>query len=266
MKVADGDGYQDEAWDGAEWPIHRYRLLEAKDPALEGVDDRLRQAVAAVGGVFVPQEDVYPPVVDHTWNLADPQAVERFATAAQRVDVQSVPALETFVSTWGLLGTGLVVPGASLEPIRPLLESAPILRRADSLQALLGALRRWRRLVGQLQRLGPHDEAGWRAFTGAIQTDLCHALRWPTIGWDRRARRPVRRWAVQTPEDLLWIRLWDWATGGPMRECRRCGALFSRSDPRQRFCTVTCTNRASAAAHYRKTKREAARKKKRPRR
>lgn len=255
-----GSNAQERVWEAQWWPVYRVRVLTRDDPLLSVVAtgpelDQLRRAVGAVGGLFVLRDPASEPPI-REWDLGDEEMGRAFATAARLVDVTDQASLAGFLSTWGHLGVGVFPPrytGAFVDRLRPLLSSAA-LGRADSVEATATELRTWQAALRRMESLRPHDEAGWRRFAPVIQGKLL--MIGPTIGWDRHTKRPVRRWGIDRPAQVLWLQLLALATGGGrLKRCDYCGAFFTSTDRRKVFCTVRCTNRASAARHYAEKKK-----------
>lgn len=96
------------------------------------------------------------------------------------------------------------------------------------------------------------EEHHWRAFGWAIGEHLRSVN--PAVGWD--ADRPTAAWEVPRLVDLLWIQLWNLATGGvAIRQCRHCRRWFPVDHRGKVYCSRVCTNRASAKASYEARKR-----------
>jgi hypothetical protein len=96
------------------------------------------------------------------------------------------------------------------------------------------------------------EEQHWRAFGWAISEHL-RGVR-PALDW--RAGRVIAAWDVPTLDALLWVQLWNVATGGAaIRQCRHCRKWFPVGRRGKVYCSRVCTNRASAAASYEARKR-----------
>jgi hypothetical protein len=97
------------------------------------------------------------------------------------------------------------------------------------------------------------EEQHWRAFGWAVGEHL--RLVNPAVDWSSSGPRAA--WEVPRLLDLLWVQLWNIATGGAaIRQCRHCRRWFPVDRRGKVYCSRICTNRASAKASYeaRKTK------------
>lgn len=291
MELRTVDGWVERAWRGSPWPIAPVTLVTSGDEASlqrfagkwllgESQGDphlspeverraadrrrtRLLRQLDEVGGVFVVTDETKQVERD----LTDPDYGEQFVRAALQARFDDPRAVTDLVTTYGWLG-GIELPSrlgtvASAFGINPWTLSLDVKsgRMALNVTALRGSLsgtievlRDFRRHVEWLERLklGPAGERDWGAFAESLEPFIKGIS--PTIRWERDAG-PQPCWKVTSPRSLLWATVWDWATrGGQLRRCRnqKCEVLFPADDPRQEFCSRPCTNRASAAAWYRK--------------
>jgi hypothetical protein len=256
-------GHRLSAWQGVEWPVAPLELLTAESPDLDRVAGsavplkELRRALTEVGGVLrVPRVlGLNPPAV-RSWHLADRNKAEEFTREACNVRVKDAGEVIRFVQKWGALDVvGADIP-LMARPKRPpeIVATFPF---DDTLRETREVLAQAQDIVSQLSSLGRSrkHESQWWALTERIEPWLSAVH--PTIRWDAD-KGPLPTWTVQRPVEVLFITLWDWATsGGRLKRCRYCGAWFVGSDPRKKYCTIACTNRASAAATY-KRRRDAA--------
>jgi hypothetical protein len=112
----------------------------------------------------------------------------------------------------------------------------------------IAAIANNRRLTSVREREPTH----WAAFSQSISPHL--RLVHPTIRWMKD--RSAAAWAVRRLADVLWVALWDLATGGAsIRRCRHCRRWFPVDRRGKVYCSRQCTNRASAAASYEARKR-----------
>jgi hypothetical protein len=128
----------------------------------------------------------------------------------------------------------------------------------------LAAFVRGHQLGWRARRVRPRDreQAHWSAFAAAITEYL--RLVHPTMRWS--GGHPTAAWRIRRLVDVLWIQLWNLATGGVcVRRCRhqRCRKWFPVDRQGKVYCSLECSHRGSAAASYQKSQRNRRRGKRR---
>jgi hypothetical protein len=248
------------AWQPLKWAVWRVVLVTADD------DDLLRRLVPrrylaqlhgdlqAVQGLFVAGGDGPLACLE----LSDTETAERLVRAVLQLELSDVKAVTNFLNTWGKLGVGPVLWD---KPPLPALAGRVFgqLDTSDCAPESLGRIRqeitKFRQHVDWLERLKQRGTTReWEKFAESLDRPLRHLH--PTIRLVPGVGASPA-FSVQTPADMLWATLWDWATrGGRLRRCRHCDALFLAADPRKVYCSIICTNRASAMRWYRKKGRK----------
>jgi hypothetical protein len=150
--------------------------------------------------------------------------------------------------------TGRAGMGVSLEPagdaftrnLRLRARKTPAARATDAeLLALLG------QALAYLINLG----------LGGVEERVSASLSWPTPG--EGADWPDEAFTVSVqPKTLLGAIFHHLAlvilNRRPLSACERCASLYFKEDPRQRFCTVLCADRARRERHRGKQRKTAA--------
>jgi hypothetical protein len=281
------------SWRDLRWPVKQLAILRKVPEDLRRSFVRqplppggifFPDGATVRGGVLqavpVPGRDDYSPV-EESAALVD---------AALRVDAGSVEALTAFVNTWGRLGVGLRwtshsrrfswaappgIPGG-WNP-RHDADYDGVYATADALEEFQFCVRwlktaqerRWNSLAVPKPEdvrsiLMPEVARTFPAKLSVRDYSRLHTLalaQWiapyvqgvhPTIRSDPDAGS-VPAWRIRWPVELLWVTLWEWATGGAqLRRCPHCGVLFPAEHARRRYCGRTCVNNANAARWYQK--------------
>lgn len=261
------DGGAVSMWKGVIWPVRHLELVTADDPRVRAAPEAVRDAVQQLGGLFASTG----AVAAGSWDLTDAGKVKDFVHAALAVDVKDRVAVIDLVKTYGRLGAGRLTPGLGGLPLDLFdlygqIEVGPPQAPGDGVEAFAAVregLATFQAAVGQLTRLkrrGTRTE--WEELIESLKFDFWGLQL--TLRWDDRTSQPRPAWAVERPYQVLWATFWSWATGaGEIRRCQHCGTLFQTDDNRKIYCTVLCTNRASAAASYKRRRHTLIRRKRR---
>jgi hypothetical protein len=253
------NGVTRHAWTGSKWPVRPMALVTGGPYIQKFVEavrelwppvepERLTEHIKTVEGIFIPLAGHQEVERD----LEDPAYRDGLFREASTVRPHDKEAVTVLVSRWGVLGVGPepfeTPPGGPVLPV----EGAIPLAKVDSFLATrreLEAFQRHLRWLKQLKR-GRSTDTEWRKFSQSLEPHLAQ-LKITMRLWPGDAH-PSFAFTVTTPCDVLWATLWGLATrGGQLRECPHCHVLFPVGHPRQKFCSVECTNRASAARWYR---------------
>jgi hypothetical protein len=253
MRTSDGRAVP--MWKGTIWPVRYVELVTLDDPRVQATPAIVQDAVRNLGGLFASTD----PVAASSWDLSDSTKSNAFVQAALAVDPGNQASVVALVETYGRLGAGLP-PGIGGTPpelfdLYAEIEVGTSQAHGDGVEpfaAVQVALASFQAAVSWLKRLQRRGtKADWEQLIESAEFEFWRLHL--TLRWDDRAARPMPAWSVKTPLQVLWATFWNWATGSSeIRRCRHCKTMFQTEDRRKIYCTVLCTNRASAAASYKR--------------
>jgi hypothetical protein len=241
---------QSDEWGAYELSIDRYEYEILAEPmgrvATVWKHRRLAGGAAApsvawpAGGVFIPRGHADPrqPLRSPRDSYEPSPVAQHILRDVQRFDPKDPALLLRFVNTWGLLGVGIPgLPHFSFDGV-------------EATRIWIAGAQSWLRSIKMLQD-GEKTVTTWPDLAMIINGGLGRvhpATRVTASGLD-----PVYRASCLL--DVIWLQLWDMATGGKkLRRCRDCPAVFIPTRANQTYCSRLCANRPSVRRAKKKQK------------